>query len=190
MNENQGDIRHQGNGKQLRPSAETPRKQTSWANRLDVWLVNGGSAWIRYGMAVLAIAVAILVDEHDFLSGGFRIYLVFYPFIILATLYGGAGPGLLATALACAAVAFFWAEPVGRFAIAKRADMISMAIFVIGNLFFIGLCEWARRAIRRAAQAEAYRENAEELARQARVVKESEHRLSLAQRAGRVGVFD
>ena len=186
----QGDISHQEGGERQQPDAKAWLKRSPGANRLDLWLVNGGSTWIRYGAAILAVVVALLVDEEDFLHGEFRIYLVFYPFIIIATLYGGLGPGLLAIALSCLAVSFFWAEPVGSLAVAARADIISIAIFIVGNLLFIWICERLRRAIRQAAQAEAYRESAEELARQAEIVKESEERSSLAQKAGQVGIFD
>ena len=179
MNDNhQHGDRHRWGGEEHPQNAGSPGKPTPMADRLDLWLANESSSWLRYGVAILAVAVALLIDKADFLSGGFRIYLVFYPFIILATLYGGVGPGLLAMVLSCLAVAFFWAEPVGRFAVAARADRISMAAFIVGNLFFIWICARLRRAIRKAIQDETLRESQENL------------RLLVAQAPITVAMFD
>jgi len=165
MNEkHQGDIRDKGGAKEHPQNVEAVRRPMLVAARLDFWLANGTPTWFRYGAAILAVTVALVLDRADFLSGSFRIYLVFYPFIILATLFGGVGPGLLAITLSCFAVAFFWAEPVGQFAMAARADRISMALFIIGNLFFIWVCELLRRAIRQAAQAEVQHQSRNMLA--------------------------
>ena len=159
-------------------------------SKIDLLLAKEPSAWLRYMGAVLAVALGMLLDEADLLSGGFRIYLVFYPFILIATLFGGFGPGLLSVILSAVAAAFFLVEPVGRLAIAARADRISMGIFIIGSIFIVWVCSRLRWAIRRAAHAEARTETAAEIARKTQLLKESEQRLSMAQKAGRVGVFD
>ena len=56
--------------------------------------------WLRYGAAVL-LPVAAAALRLDFLQvmGNRNVYLTFYPAVILAALYGGFWPGLLATAL-------------------------------------------------------------------------------------------
>jgi len=154
------------------------------------WLAAETPAWMRYSVAVASVFVGILLDVADLLSGGFRIYLVFYPFIVIATLFGGFGPGMLAIALSGLAATFFLIEPVGRLAIASRADAVSMAVFISGSLFVVWVCERLRRAIRQVAQAEARSETALELARRTQLLKESEERLALALQAGDVGVFD
>ena len=104
------------------------------------------------------------------LSGGFWIYLILYPFIAISTLYGGLGPGLLAIGLSCLATFLFWVQPVGGLAVASRADLVSMTVFILGNVLVAWICERLRRVSRQTA-------------RQAQILKESEQRLSLAQRA-------
>lgn len=157
---------------------------------LDSWLTRESSARMRYGAAILAVGFGMLIDEADLLSGGFRIYLVYYPVIVVASLYGGFGPGLLAIVLSAVSAAFFLVEPVGHLAIAARADRISMIVFILGSLFVVWVCTRLRWALKRAAQAEARTETAAELDRKAQLLKESEQRLSMAQKAGQVGVFD
>lgn len=159
-------------------------------SRLDSCLTKESSAWLRYGAAILAVGFGMLLDEADLLSGGFRLYLVFYPFIVIATLFGGLGPGLLAIVLSALSATFFLAEPVGRFAIAARADLVSMAVFIVGSLVIVLVCERLRSAIRRAALAEAKTASAAELARKAQLLEEVEQRLTMAQKAGQVGLFD
>ena len=186
-----GDASTEGDGSSPpRSNLEACPQGTQATGRAGRWAAMRGIVWVRYGAAVLAVAAALLTDEVDLLSGGFRIYLVFPPSIILATLFGGVGPGLLAIVLSCLAASFYLMEPIGRFAVAARADVGTMVLFIGGNLVLVGLCERLRRANRKALQAEAYRERAAESARQAAILKESEQRLSLAQKAGRVGIFD
>ncbi|XHR29701.1 MAG: ATP-binding protein [Chthoniobacteraceae bacterium] len=141
------------------------------------WTVNGASTSLRYIVAILSVAAALLIDEADLLTGGFRIYLVFYPFIVIATLFGGVGPGLLATVLSCLVATFYWVEPIGKLAIASRADVISMGIFVAGNLFFIWVCSRLRRALRLAAEIQIHQTHVLEMERQTQVLKQSEQEL-------------
>ncbi len=119
-----------------------------------LWMERKHSALLRYGIAIFSVVSALLIDWEDFLSGNYRIYLVFYPFIAIAALMGGEGPGLLSTALSCSSIAIFWFEPVGHIAIAARADRISLLTFIIGNLFLVAICGRLRHAIRKVTETQ------------------------------------
>jgi len=79
-------------------------KQTSMLQRLPQGL-------LRYGMTVLAVAVASLLRIVLWpLLGGREEYLLFWPAVFIAAWYGGFWPGVWATTL-CALAAigiFYW----------------------------------------------------------------------------------
>jgi signal transduction histidine kinase len=84
---------------------------------------------LRYGVAVLTVAGAILVSffDRDFSRG--TPFLLFFPVPLLAFLCGGLGPGLLAAALSGFAVDYLLLPPYysGAF---HQSDVIRIAIFV------------------------------------------------------------
>lgn len=133
--------------------------------------------WVRYGTAIFVIAGAVLINQMMVLAGAHRMYLIFYPFIVLATLIGGIGPGIVSIALSCLAAGVLWGGPFGHLGIATSADAVGMGVFIVGNVLAVWICELLRRAGRNATE-------------QAQILEESEHRLSMAQKAGQVGVFD
>jgi PAS domain S-box-containing protein len=85
---------------------------------------------LRYGVAVLIVAAAILICffNLDFARG--TPFLLFYPVPLLALLYGGLGPGLLASALSGVAVHYVLLPPYYSFAF-HESDVIRVAIFVV-----------------------------------------------------------
>ena len=113
-------------------------------------------AWLRYLIAVLAVALAAAVRSWLLASLGTRApYLTFYPAVILAALYGGLRGGLLATALSALAADFFSIEPVGQFAIRDPADWLALGVFLISCTAISRVAELMQRAQARAAEAEA-----------------------------------
>jgi len=62
--------------------------------------------WKRYGLAVAAVSAAVLlrVGLSGTLGSGSLPYVAFLPAVMLAALWGGFGPGLLATGLSAVAV--------------------------------------------------------------------------------------
>ena len=81
-------------------------------------------------------------------------FLTFYPAVAIAALYGGLGPGLLATVVSAALADYFWMEPVGQFAITDFADILSMVVFLASGALISYLAEAAYRAQARAHKAE------------------------------------
>ncbi|MGO9019543.1 MAG: PAS domain S-box protein [Syntrophobacteraceae bacterium] len=134
------------------------------------WDRTNRPVWLRFTVGVLVVVAAAAV-RLQFL-GVLELhspFLTFYPAVAIAALYGGFGPGLLATVVSAALADYFWIEPVGQFGIANATDLISMVIFLASCALISYLAEAAYRAQARAHKAEelsklsAEREKAEAL---------------------------
>jgi PAS domain S-box-containing protein len=126
----------------------------------------------RYLAAVVFVVAAVVVRLLFFQALGSRVaWITFYPAVVLAALYGGLGPGLLATACSAVLGDFLWIEPVGSLAIRDFGDLLSLGIFTCNGALVSCVTEAMRRARLRAAVAEAD-------ARVAAAVRESESRLA------------
>jgi PAS domain S-box-containing protein len=133
--------------------------------------------WFRYGLAVLAVALATLVTGVFFEWGGADTprYISFYPAVIFVTLYGGLLPGLLAAALSSVA-ALYWADPSPGFSIESPVVLLGYLMFIFTNLLVVWICEKMHRATRRVVQAEDARAAAEALNAQMAATQQSEER--------------
>jgi PAS domain S-box-containing protein len=110
------------------------------------------SAWKRYGPAVAAVALALVVRLLLGSVLGSKIpYITFFPAIIFSALYAGYRSGLLAVVLA---VAVLWFDPVGTFNISDSADQIGLVLFIGISLLIIWLSENVRRTTLQATLAE------------------------------------
>ena len=76
------------------------------------------SGWLRYGVAIL-IAVAVLALKLVLipLVSQDAPFLLFFVAVMGAAIFGGLGPGLLATALTGLFNCYFFMRPYGRFEI-------------------------------------------------------------------------
>jgi PAS domain S-box-containing protein len=119
-------------------------------------------AWLRYGVALIAVVVASLVRVLFYpLLGQGTAFLFMFPAIMAAAAYGGLGPGLLATALAAAVADFFFMPPAFSFGVATPVSAVQLAIFIGVGVFITLLNErlhLARRAAEGAAVERAQRE--------------------------------
>src|SRR5258708_24216220 len=83
-----------------------------------------------YGIAVTAVAVATLVR---WIVGGQVIeglpFVTYYPAIIIATLFGGFWPGILATALSSATALYFFLPPLLSPDLNQR-EAVSLLLFI------------------------------------------------------------
>ena len=102
-------------------------------------------------VVILAAAIRLLFLEILELRDTF---VIFYPAVGIAALYGGLGAGLLATAVSTALVHYFWMVPVGQFGIKAPADLMSMVVFLAGGALISYLAEAVYRAQARAHKAE------------------------------------
>jgi PAS domain S-box-containing protein len=110
-----------------------------------------------YGLAIAATAVAFALRQAiEQFAGTLPPYVIFYPAVLLAALFGGLGPGLLATGLS----ALLTAYAVLPFEYELRAvhpyanDVAGLALFCSMGLLVSIVAELYGRARRRAAMAE------------------------------------
>ena len=146
--------------------------------------------WLRYSVAVLAVALAAGVRVWPFRSFGTRLpYVTFYPAVILAALYGGFPAGLVATLLSALAVGVFWIEPVGQVDIRDPADMVGLTFFVASALAVAWISETMHRAQARVVEAEAEARLAVEREHAAEEIRSITERLQLAAEAADIGIW-
>lgn len=130
------------------------------------------TALYRNAMAVVIVLAAAAV-RLTFLSAlGTRApYVVFFPAVMFAAIYGGRRGGLLATGLSAMLAYYFWIAPAGRFALGEPADWLGLAIFLLSGCMIAWIAEALHQTRARASAAEtqallaAEREAAAELLR-------------------------
>lgn len=123
----------------------------------------GASAWARYGIAVGAAAVAVLVRLALDPVWGLRLpYITLFPAIMLSAWFGGLWPGLVTTVLCATAAEYFWMEPARSWSIGNASDVLGLLVFVaVGALISALNEEWRRGTMavvdagRRLAENEA-----------------------------------
>ena len=115
-------------------------------------------ARLRYGLALVFVAVAWAVRLLFFEDLGAAVpYILFFPAVMLAALYGGAGPSVLAASLSILIANYVWVAPTGELTIPDPAQWIAAALFYGDCLLLIMVARAVQRARDRAAAAEAER---------------------------------
>ena len=100
-----------------------------------------------YGIAVALVLVAAalrLVFLQNLESG--VLFITFYPAVMLAALYGGLWPGLLAAVFSALLADYFFLEPLHGLLIAHPSDWLALAIFLVNGV----LVSWVADRLRRA----------------------------------------
>jgi len=97
-----------------------------------------------YGFALVMVALAVFVRWIVGEYLGARIpFITFYPAIILATLFGGLWPGIVATVLSALAAWFLFVPPYFSFALGER-ELVQLLLFIIIsviNVAIVGLLD-------------------------------------------------
>jgi PAS domain S-box-containing protein len=107
---------------------------------------------IRYALSLVAVAVAFLLRQAlvQYIGAALPAFIFFYPVVMVVSLLGGLGPGLLATAFASLLADYWIFEPVGHFAIENPWDAIALAVFFGMGIFMSVVAERYRVYQRRA----------------------------------------
>ena len=118
----------------------------------------------RYGFALLIVAVATLVRWGiGAVLGVFPPFALFFPAIILVALWAGFGPGVFATLLSAASVAFFFGATLNAFGTSRARDTIGFAAFLgVGAVICI-LADLSRRREARLREFERVLQGVEEM---------------------------
>jgi PAS domain S-box-containing protein len=107
-------------------------------------------SWLRYGVAVLAVGVVVLVKLLvDPLITDQSPFLLLAGAVMVAAWFGGLGPGLLATALGAIGADYFFLTPVGSFT-GLDLQALPVVLFVLQGLLISGLVEALHSARHRA----------------------------------------
>src|SRR5438876_9759627 len=109
------------------------------------------AAW-RYGLALLSVAIstAITIPLEGF---GVRTSL-FFPAVLLATWFGGTGPGLFAVLLSTLSINFFFTEPFFAFEFSVQ-DIPATVAFLFSALVISSWSDARKRAENRLRESEA-----------------------------------
>src|SRR3712207_7126305 len=87
---------------------------------------------LAYGLALLCIALAIVARlTLDTLAPGITGFATLFPAVLIATLAGGVGPGLLALALGGLAAWYLFLPARGALAGISAADAVSLALYAL-----------------------------------------------------------
>lgn len=133
-------------------------------------LLQNRPAWLSYLFAIVLTAAVIgLRRSLDLAGEGIVPFALFYPLVLVCTLFGGIGPGLLALALTAIASTYLWIEPHDLFSL-SGAGLINFLLFLGTN----AICIYVAHRLRTAHDG----------------LRKSEARLTLAQDVGRIGIWD
>jgi PAS domain S-box-containing protein len=122
----------------------------------------GRSAVARYGVAIGVATLALLA--HVALNGIMQpteIYALYFPAIIVATRYGGAGAGVLSTLICGITTKLLWIPPAYSLMFSDFRDAIGLLVFHAVALVVIGIVKAERHS------AANVRVTADELRKQA-----------------------
>ncbi len=101
----------------------------------------------HYGLALLLVAVGMILRMvlTRWVGPGMPTYISFSPFVMLAALIGGWGPGLLATLATAIVVSYWLLPPAGLFKIESSADAMGLAFFCVMGILVSIVAELYRR---------------------------------------------
>jgi len=120
---------------------------------------------VRYGLALAAVGVAGLLRA---LLGtqfpGLVPFAAFFPAVLVATLLGGLGPGLLATGLSAAWAWLLWLQPPAALTPPGATAAVNLTLFLVACLCLVATAEAARRYHDRSLAGERRFRAAEEVA--------------------------
>ncbi len=108
-------------------------------------------AWLGrlryYGLALLLVATGVMMRMvlTRLVGPGIATYITFSPFVMLAALIGGLGPGLLATLAAAAVVNYWLLPPAGWFTIERSVDAMGLAFFCVMGILVCIVADLYRR---------------------------------------------
>ncbi len=155
------------------PSAEGSATQNRSAYRgitEPIGFLRNRSAWITYSAAIaLTAGVAGMRNSLEIFGEGISPFALFFPVVLVCTLFGGLGPGFLSLSIASVAAIYLWLEPQGMMTM-SGPEVISITLFITSNLVNIFVADRLRTALGS--------------------LRESEARLSLSQEVGRIGIWD
>ena len=106
-------------------------------------------AYVRYGFTIILLAFITLLKLQYFDYIGEKTpFLLYFGVVIIATGFGGIGPGIIATILSAVVCSYFFLPPLNTFHL-TRTDVIQIFVFVLECLLLIALSGAVTRASNR-----------------------------------------
>jgi K+-sensing histidine kinase KdpD len=121
------------------------------------WLleaVRPGPVLPRYGLAFLAAVASLCVRLLLLEPLASSTYLVYTPAIVVAGLFGGVGPGLLALALCLVANWYLFLPPIASFGLQQPFAGEGMVVFLLIGGSLLLICQAVRTTIRSVAEGD------------------------------------
>lgn len=139
--------------------------------------------WIAYVLAVAVSAAMLVVRMSISAAFGHRPMLILFMLpIILSSVLGGFGPGIVATVIVSLGIDFYGIPPMHSFWIAESHDLFQWFILIVSGILSSYLSELLHRARRQAEERRRLQETAQEDLRQ------SETRFSTIFQASPMGI--
>ena len=140
----------------------------SAASNNKLFSTKGPSTFLRYGMALLAVGLALLVQillvPWFEASPDASPFLTFFAAVMVAAWFGGLGPGLLATLISAVLSRYFFFFPQYELQIVSVGAGLHLVVFVLEGVLISALVGMLHSARRRAeARTLQSRKNQEKL---------------------------
>jgi PAS domain S-box-containing protein len=145
---------------------------------------------IRYGLAIIVSVAALLLRLWltARVGPGLPAFITFYPAVMLAAIFWGWGPGLLATGTSALLALYAVFPPAGFFQVASAVDAAALALFVLlGGGISVAAAVYHRAQLR----ADRYAQELSALAAQRdaqEALRLSEEKFATAFRTSPVGI--
>ncbi|HSG22176.1 MAG TPA: PAS domain S-box protein, partial [Azonexus sp.] len=171
----------------------TDRDQQKTNRAADAVMPGAGplsSSFAGYLIALVAVLLSWLLrlGLTALFGDGLPTYTTFYPAVIVATLLGGWGPGLLATGLVSSSVVYGLLPPAG-FAVMKTIDMVGLLLFLAMCLLIIAVTQRYRQSRVKAAAFDSEVASRAERVRSALALQQSEERYRQLVEQATDGIF-
>jgi signal transduction histidine kinase/PAS domain-containing protein len=138
------------------------------SDRFSAYFGRSRSAWARYGLAVAVTLVAGLLTFALQSHLERVVFVLFWPAVLIAALFGGFGPALVASVLSTILVDWFIVRRGGANSPPTLGDIAPLVVFLVASLFMSTVANALRVARRRATEAsDELRDIALELEQQA-----------------------
>jgi PAS domain S-box-containing protein len=94
---------------------------------------------VRYGFALISVIFGALLRLvlTNIVGPGLPTYITFYPSVMLAALFAGIGPGLIATLVSALIVDFWLLPPSMIFVYQNPVDLVGQVLFVLMGIFMV-----------------------------------------------------